>query len=418
MVGLLDVSRVREDFPLLKNRHIIYLDNAATTQKPRQVIEAINNYYMRYNANVHRGVYELSQEASKLYEEAHEVVAKFLNAGSWDEVVFVRNATEGLNILALAFSTKLLRPGDEVVVSIMEHHSNLLPWIRLSEILGVKVKVVGISYDGILDYDELANLITSKTKVVSITHASNVLGTVNDVKVIARLAHDVGAYVVVDGAQSVPHMPVNVRELDIDFLVFSGHKMLGPTGIGVLWGRRDLLEGLPPVLRGGGIVKSVNIEVKGGELVGHKVVYEDLPWRFEAGTPNVAGGVGLAEAIKYLSRLGMDNVRAHEVELNKYALRRIEEVLGDGVRVLGPKDPTIRTGVISMDFRNLNPHVIASLLSLRNIAVRSGYHCAQPLHEALGVSEGSLRASFYVYNDLSDVDVFIDALVDVIKMLR
>lgn len=414
----LNVGLIREDFPLIRNRGLIYLDNAATTQKPIQVIEAVRNYYIKFNANVHRGLYELSQEASELYEEAHEVVAKFINAGSWEEVVFTRNATEGINILAQALINKYLKSGDEVIISIMEHHSNMLPWIKLSEAYGVKVKVVGINSDGLLDYDELSNILTSKTKVISITHASNVLGTLNDVRKIAKLGHEVNALVIIDGAQSVPHLPVNVRELDIDFMVFSGHKMLGPTGIGVLWGRKDLLEDLPPVLQGGGMIKYVGIEVKEGVLVSHRIVYNDLPWKFEAGTPNIAGGIGLAEAVNYLTRLGMEEVRTHEVELTRYALRRLDEALKDDVKILGPRYPELRSGLISMAFRGLNPHVIASLISTKNIAVRSGYHCAQPLHEYLGVKDGTLRASFYIYNDVDDVDIFINTLEEVINTLN
>jgi len=413
----LNVNVIREDFPLIKDRKIVYLDNAATTQKPIQVINAISNYYMKFNANIHRGLYELSQEASKLYEEAHGVVAKFINAGSWEEVVFTRNATEGINILAQALVNRYLKPGDEVVISIMEHHSNMLPWIRLSETYGVKVKVVGIDSDGLLDYDELSNVLTPRTKVVSITHASNVLGTLNDVRRIAKLGHEVDALVVVDGAQSVPHLPVNVRELDVDFMVFSGHKMLGPTGIGVLWGRKDLLEDLPPVLQGGDMIKYVGIEVKGGVLINHRIIYNDLPWKFEAGTPNIAGGIGLAEAVNYLIRLGMEEVRAHEVELTRYALRRLDETLKDDIKILGPKHPELRSGLISIAFKGINPHVVASLMSTKNIAVRSGYHCAQPLHEYLGVYDGTLRASFYIYNDVDDINAFISSLEEVINVL-
>lgn len=412
----LDVGRVREDFPILRRRQVIYLDNAATTQKPRQVINAIQTFYEEFNANIHRGLYELSQRATELYEEAHDVTAKFINAGSWEEVVFVRNSTEALNIIALALGLKHLRQGDEVIISIMEHHSNMLPWIRLSELLGVKVKVIGVTPSGFLDYDELASAITSRTKVISITHVSNVLGTVNDVRKISKLGREVNAFIIVDGAQSVPHMPINVRELDIDFLVFSGHKMLGPTGIGVLWGRRDVLEELPPVLHGGDMIKSVSISVSNGNLVGHRVIYNDLPWKFEAGTPNICGGVGLAEAVRYLIKLGMDVVRGHEVELTNYAMRRLEEELGDSVSVAGPRNPNERGGLISFNLRGLDPYVVATLLSAKNIAVRAGYHCAQPLHEFIGFRNGSVRASFYIYNDFNDVDIFINALRELLTM--
>ncbi len=409
----LDPYSIREDFPLLKNRKVIYFDNAATSQKPRQVIEAIKNFYEQFNANIHRGLHRLSEEASEAYENAHEVVAKFIGAKSYEEIIFVRNTTEALNIVAYAIGLYDLNEGDEIIVTIMEHHSNLLPWYVIAKLRKAKLKIIGLTSDYKLNYEELENTISEKTRVIAVTHMSNVLGTINDVKRIAKLAHEVGAIIVVDGAQSVPHMPVNVSHLDIDFLAFSGHKMLGPTGIGVLYGRKDFLVDLKPILYGGDMIKAVNFN---GKSINIKL--NDLPWKFEAGSPNIVGAIGLSEAINYLNKIGMENVRAYEESFTRYMLRRIDEELKDYVNIYGPRDVNEKGGIISFNVMNYHPHVIATMLDKYNIAVRSGFHCAQPLHQYLGITQGSVRASLYIYNVREEIDYFIEVLKKIIKELK
>lgn len=408
---MLNVDRIREDFPIFKKYpNLVYLDNAATTHKPQQVVEAVSRFYREFNANVHRGVYNLSREATRLYEEARDVVRKFINGNTWEEVIFVRNATEALNLLAHSLSFNFIEEGDEILITIMEHHSNMLPWIRVAELRKAKVKVAGVTPDGRLDYEHLQSLVTERTKVISLTHVSNVLGTVNDVKRIVKIAKEVGALVVLDGAQSVPHTEVNVRDLDVDFLAFSGHKMLGPMGIGVLWGKKELLEELPPFLLGGDMVKSVSLEVVNGEIKYKAFRWNEVPWKFEAGTSNVADAVGLAEAVTYLRSLSMEQIESHERELVAYAMSRLLEEFGDSISILGPRDVNERGGLLSFTLSDLDPHVIASLLALEDIAVRAGFHCAQPLHEFLGYRRGSLRMSVYIYNSKEDVDRFVEAL--------
>ncbi len=403
-----DPYRIRRDFPILERsvhgKKLIYFDNAATTQKPIQVIEAIREYYVKYNANVHRGFHQLSQEASELYENAHEVIAKFINANSWDEVIFTNNTTDSSNIIAYAWGLYNLEEGDEILLTVMDHHSNMLPWRIVAAIKKAKVKYVDIKSDGTLDYDDLENKLTEKTRVVAFPIMSNVLGTINDARRIARLAHSVGAIVVADGAQSVPHMPTNVREIEVDFLIFSGHKMLGPTGTGVLWGRRDILEELHPFKVGGDTIKDVTLT---------DIIWHDLPWRFEAGTPNIAGGIGLAEAAKYLMRLGMENVERYEKELVSYTFKRLQE-LGDEIELYGPRDINIRGGIVPFNIKELNHHAVGMALDLYGIAVRTGMHCAHPLHYRLGL-KGTVRASYYIYNLREEIDVFIDALREIIR---
>lgn len=400
---VLDPYEVRRDFPILATG-VIYLDNAASSQKPRQVIEALTRFYETKYANIHRGIHRLSREASEVYEKAHETVARFINARDWREVILLRNTTEAINLVAYSFGLRTLAEGDEVIVTVMEHHSNLLPWAAIAKKRKARVKVVGLrGYT--LDYEELEQAISERTKVVAVTHASNVLGTILDVRRIARLAHGVGAVCLVDGAQSVPHLPVNVNELECDFLAFSGHKMLGPSGIGVLWGREDLLEEMEPFLYGGDMVKEVRM--KDGVV---NASWNELPWKFEAGTPNIAGAVGLAEAVEYLNRVGMDNIRSYEESLTSYALKRLAEV--DGVEVYGPK-PEQRCGILPFNVKGLDPHTVAAILDKKGIAVRSGFHCAQPLHEHLGLHEGTVRASFYLYNLKEEVDTLVQALTDI-----
>jgi len=407
-VGL-NVEEIRKDFPILRRvvngNPLIYFDNAATTQRPVQVVAAIARFYLQYNANVHRGFHTLSQEASEAFEEAHEVIAHFINAYSWEEIILTYNTTESINMVAHTWGLKNLREGDEIILTVMDHHSNMLPWRKVAEITGAKIRYVDITDDGLLRYDMLEEMISERTKVVTFPMMSNVLGTMNDVKRIVKVAHSVGAIVVADGAQWVPHAPTDVRDLGIDFLAFSGHKMLGPTGTGILWGRKDILEELEPFKSGGDTIKDVTLD---------SVVWHDLPWRFEAGTPNIAGMIGLAEAVKYLMRIGMENVREHEKELVRHTLKRLEE-LADDVDVYGPKDPEVRGGVISFNVKGLHYHTVGKALDLFGIAVRTGGHCAHPLHYRLGI-KGTVRASYYIYNTVEEVDRFIEVLKTIVKL--
>ena len=408
---MFDPIEVRKDFPILerkiRGKRLIYFDNAATSQKPIQVIEAITNYYKYYNSNVHRAVHTLSQEASQLYEDAHEAAAKFIGADSFREIVFVKNTTEGINLVAYSLGLHEFGEGDEVLVTLMDHHSNIVPWHIISKVKGFRVRYVNITGDGRIDLDDLGMKLSNKTRIVCIPHVSNVLGTINDVKAVAKMAHEVGAYILVDGAQSVPHIPVNVKSLDADFLVFSGHKMLGPMGIGVLYGRADILSEMEPFLGGGDMISRVSLSGVGG----FEVTYNELPWKFEAGTPNVAGAIGLMEAMKYLERLGMENVHRYERELVGYTLDLMEEL--DDVEIYGPLDPGMRGGVVAFNIKGLGGHVTASLLDDYGIMVRSGHHCAQPLHQFLNISN-SARASFYIYNLREEIDIFIEALRDIV----
>jgi len=427
---LFDVESIRRDFPILgreiHGRRLVYFDNAASTLKPVQVIEAIADFYRNHYANVHRGFHMLSQEASQMYEEAHEVLARFINAYSWDEIVFVSNTTEGLNLVAYSWGLYNVGEGDEIVVTIMDHHSSMLPWRRIAEVKGARVKYIGVVKEGYLDYSQLDEVITEKTKVVAFPIASNVLGTINDVRRIVKRAREVGALVVADGAQSVPHIPTNVRELGVDFLAFSGHKMLGPTGSGVLWGRKDALQELKPFKVGGDTIRDVTLD---------DVTWLEPPWRFEAGTPNIEAAIGLAKAAEYLMKIGMENVRKHEIELVGYALKRLSEELGEEVRYYGPKNPEDKTAVIAFNIRDLHFHIVAQALDYLGIAVRSGMHCAHPLHYSLRISHedslpvempksveerlkrfGSVRASFYIYNTKEEVDYFIGALMFILMV--
>ncbi|AEM38581.1 cysteine desulfurase, SufS subfamily [Pyrolobus fumarii 1A] len=403
---LLDYESIREDFPILSKKRIVYLDNAATTQKPRQVIEAVRRFYEESNANILRGIYELSMKATMLYEEAHIVVAKFIGARDWREVVFTKNSTDSINMIAYALIGRI-KSGDNIVVTEMEHHSNFLPWVRLARLTGAELRVAPIDEHGRLDMEKLESLIDEKTRVVAIVHASNVLGVVNDVRRVARIAHQYDALVVVDAAQSVPHMPVNVRELEADFLVFSGHKMLGPTGIGVLWGRLDILEELEPPVYGGGAVKSVRVE--SGEV---KVEYAELPWKWEPGTPNIAGAVGLAEAVRYLQGIGLEKIEAHERTLTRMLIKMLGEL---DVRMVGDIPAEERVGIVSFTLDGFKPLFVALRLGRMKIAVRAGFHCAEPLHRKLGFNEGSVRASMYLYNGPDDIEKLVDALRGILR---
>jgi len=412
---MFDPYKVREDFPILKrkinNHPLIYFDNAATSQKPRQVIEAMKEFYERHNANVHRAVHTLSLEATELYEEAHEEVAKFIGAQSIEEIIFVRGTTEAINLVAYSWGLRNLKPEDEVLVTLMEHHSNIVPWEILSKIKGFKVKYADINPDGTLDYESLKEMFTPKVKLVCVTHVSNVTGVINDVKWVTELAHERGALVLVDGAQSVPHMPVNVQDLDCDFLAFSGHKMLGPTGIGVLYAKKEILEKMEPFQGGGEMIREVSFNTKTRRCM---ISWNTLPWKFEAGTPDIGGAVGLKAAIKYLSALGMENVKAHECDLTDYALKRLKEC--SRVTVYGPKDAKQKCGIIPFNVEGFNSHDVALILDSYGIMIRSGFHCAQPLHQKFRIPS-SARASFYVYNTREEIDRLIEALKEIEESL-
>ena len=398
-----DVEAVRRDFPILnrevhEGRQLVYLDNAATSQKPVQVIAEITRYYRDSNANIHRGVHALSQEASALYDDVREDVRALINAPSEREVIFTHNTTESINLVAHAWGRAHLREGDEVVLTEIEHHSNIVPWQMLRDERGIVLKYISMLPDGTLDLDEARRLITDRTRLLGVTQMSNALGTIVPVRELAALAHEHGAIVLVDGAQSVPHMPVDVQELGADLLAFSAHKMLGPTGVGVLWGRMELLETMQPFLGGGEMILTVTLE---------QSTWNDIPAKFEAGTPNIAGVVGFGAAIKYLRKLDLRRVREHEIELVDYALRRIGDV--PGVTIFGPPDPHDRGGVISFELEGVHAHDVGQVLDSRGVAVRTGHHCAQPVMAKLDVP-ATARASFYLYNTPAEVDVLIAAV--------
>jgi len=398
---MIDVEKVRADFPILgravNEKPLIYLDSGATSQRPVQVIEAVAAFEREHNANVHRGLYQLAAEATDLYEEARAKVARFIGAVP-EEIVFTGGTTEALNLAAFSLGETRVKGGDEIVVTVMEHHANLVPWQEIARRKGAELVPIGITPEGKLDLGELERRITGHTRVVAVAHVSNVLGTINPIPKITELAHRVGAVVVVDAAQSVPHLPVSVRELGADIFAFSGHKMLGPTGIGVLWGRKELLEELPPFLTGGEMIREVWID---------RAIWNDVPYKFEAGTPPFAQAVGLGAAIDYLNGIGMEEVRRHDIAL---AARLLEGLLArDYVTVYGPQDPKARGGVVSFNLEGIHPHDVATLLDQEGIAIRAGHHCAQPLHRVLGIP-ASCRVSFYLYNTPEEVDTFLSAL--------
>lgn len=408
---MLDPHKIRQDFPILKrkiNDHpLIYLDNAATTQKPKQVIEAIKEYYENHNANVHRAIHTLSQESSELYENAHEEVAKFINADGMEEIIFVRGTTEAINLVAYAWGLRNLESENEVLVTLMEHHSNIVPWEMLSKINGFQVKYAKVNDDGTLNYESFENAISHKTKIVCLAHVSNVTGVITDVKRVAKIAHEYGALVLVDGAQSVPHLSVDVKDLDIDFLAFSGHKMLGPTGIGALYGKREILEEMEPFHGGGSMIKEVTFNTMTRRC---SFSLNNLPWKFEAGTPNICGGVGLMAAVRYLIDLGMENVREHEEILTGYTIRRMQEC--EKVKIYGPEDASLTCGILPFGVEGLSSHDVALFLDSYGIMIRSGFHCAQPLHEKFRL-KSSARASFYIYNTREEIDRLVKVLKEI-----
>lgn len=406
----LDVARIRRDFPILNRtvhgKPLVYLDNAATTQKPRQVIDALVDYYERYNANIHRAVHALGEEATAAYESARERVARFINAPSPECIVFTRNATESINLVAYAWGRANVEAGSEVLVTLLEHHSNIVPWQRLAAERGASVRYVGVTDRQTLDLAEFDRLLNERTRLLAVTHVSNAVGTINPVEELIAKAHRNGTTVLVDGAQSAPHMPVDVQALDCDFFAFSGHKMLAPTGVGVLYGRRELLEEMEPFLGGGEMIKKVTTE---------GTTWNDVPWKYEAGTPSIGDVIGLGAAIDYLNGLGMENVRAHEIEITEYALRRLRQL--EQVTIYGPASAAKRGGVVSFNYPDIHPHDVGTVLDRQGVAVRAGHHCAQPLMRSLGIS-GTARASFYVYNTLEEVDALIEGLAEAKAFFR
>ncbi|KUM01343.1 cysteine desulfurase [Streptococcus anginosus] len=396
----LDVEILRRDFPILdqivNDEPLVYLDNAATTQKPTQILEAIAAYYEKDNANVHRGVHTLAERATAAYEAARERVRSFIHAASTKEVLFTRGTTTSLNWVA-RYAENVLQPGDEVLISVMEHHSNIIPWQEACKKTGARL-IYAYLKDGMLDLADFRSKLTEKTRFVALAHVSNVLGVVNPIKEIADLVHQANALLVVDGAQSVPHMKIDVQDLDVDFFAFSGHKMLGPTGIGVLYGKEELLERMSPVEFGGEMIDFVYEQ---------EATWKELPWKSEAGTPNIAGAIGLAAAIDYLDKIGMETVHQYEQELIAYAFPKLQAV--EGLTIYGSEDLTQRSGVISFNLAGLHPHDVATALDYEGVAVRAGHHCAQPLLSYLGVA-ATVRASFYLYNTKADCDKLVEAL--------
>ncbi len=395
-----DVEKVRQDFPILERRigdkKLVYLDNAATSQKPRQVIEALTSYYEQHNANIHRGAHLLAEEATAAYEEAREKVARFLGALNSASLIFTRGTTESINLVAYAWGHKNLNEGDEIVLTEAEHHSNLVPWQLAAQMTGVTLRFIPILEDGTLDMEEAEHLIGPKTKLVSCIHASNVLATINPVERLAELAHENGALMLVDGAQSAPHLPVDVRELGCDFFACSGHKMLGPTGVGILWGKPEILDEMDPFLGGGEMIREVYLD--------HST-WNNLPYKFEAGTMNIAQAIGLGAAVDYLNDLGMENVREHEKKLGEYAYQRLSEI--EDIILYGPARD--RTGLVSFSLPDVHPHDLSQLLNDEGIAIRSGHHCTQPLMRRLG-TVATARASFYLYNTEEEVDALVGAI--------
>ena len=406
-----DCSAVKSEFPTLEDRDIVFLDNAASTLKPRQVIDAMANFTRNKYSNVHRGIYRLSMEASKAYEDSHEIVAGFIGA-SWSELAFTKNTTDAIQLAALTLLwNKIIDSGAEIIVTEAEHHSNLLPWVRVAKLAGASLRFIPVDREGIPRWDMLESIISDKTRVVAVGHVSNVTGYVSPVRDIARIAHEHEAIVVVDSAQGVPHIPVNVKELDVDMLAFSGHKMLGPSGIGGLYIRQDLAESLEPPLGAGGTVSRVRMY--DGAI---SIEWLSPPWKFESGTPPIIEAVGLSEAVKFLNRIGMDNVMFHEIELTRYMLKRLSEV--SNTTVLGPTMSPPRQGIVAFTVDGTDPDWIGLILDKHKIAVRTGLHCAHILHDKLNASKGSVRASVYLYNCKEDIDKMINALNNAILKLK
>ncbi|AUZ27773.1 cysteine desulfurase SufS [Bacillus cabrialesii] len=395
----MNITDIREQFPILHqqvNGHdLVYLDSAATSQKPRAVIETLDKYYNQYNSNVHRGVHTLGTRATDGYEGAREKVRKFINAKSMAEIIFTKGTTTSLNMVALSYARANLKPGDEVVITYMEHHANIIPWQQAVKATGATLKYIPLQKDGTISLDDVRETVTSNTKIVAVSHVSNVLGTINPIKEMAKIAHDNGAVIVVDGAQSTPHMKIDVQDLDCDFFALSSHKMCGPTGIGVLYGKKALLENMEPAEFGGEMIDFVGL---------YESTWKELPWKFEAGTPIIAGAIGLGAAIDFLEEIGLDEISRHEHKLAAYALERFRQL--DGVTVYGPEE---RAGLVTFNLDDVHPHDVATVLDAEGIAVRAGHHCAQPLMKWLDVS-ATARASFYLYNTEEEIDKLVEAL--------
>ncbi|MCL6426917.1 cysteine desulfurase SufS [Bacillus subtilis] len=395
----MNITDIREQFPILHqqvNGHdLVYLDSAATSQKPRAVIETLDKYYNQYNSNVHRGVHTLGTRATDGYEGAREKVRKFINAKSMAEIIFTKGTTTSLNMVALSYARANLKPGDEVVITYMEHHANIIPWQQAVKATGATLKYIPLQEDGTISLEDVRETVTSNTKIVAVSHVSNVLGTVNPIKEMAKIAHDNGAVMVVDGAQSTPHMKIDVQDLDCDFFALSSHKMCGPTGVGVLYGKKALLENMEPAEFGGEMIDFVGL---------YESTWKELPWKFEAGTPIIAGAIGLGAAIDFLEEIGLDEISRHEHKLAAYALERFRQL--DGVTVYGPEE---RAGLVTFNLDDVHPHDVATVLDAEGIAVRAGHHCAQPLMKWLDVT-ATARASFYLYNTEEEIDKLVEAL--------
>ena len=410
-VGI-NISKVRQDFPILKrkvngNKTLVYLDNAATTQKPLSVINAIYDYYMNYNSNIHRAVHQLAEEATFEYEKTREKVAKFINAHSADEIIFTRNATEAINLVSYSWGRTNVNKDDRIVITELEHHSNIVPWQILTQEKGAKLDYIGIDNNGYLNMEDCNRYLQSdKVKLLSISHMSNVLGTIVPINEIIEMAHQKGIVVLVDGAQSVPHMPIDVQNMDCDFMVFSAHKMLGPTGVGVLYAKKEILNEMKPFIGGGDMIK---------EVYKHRTIYNDLPYKFEGGTPNIADVIGFGAAIDYLKKIGMHNVREHEIEITSYAIKAMAGI--KDIILYGPLDTNHRGGVVAFNIGDIHPHDLATIMNDYGIAIRSGHHCAQVLMGRLDIAAAS-RTSFYIYNTKEEVDKFINALGEARRIFR
>lgn len=408
-----DVERIRRDFPILKERvngkRLVYLDSAATSQKPRQVIGAVTRFYETYNANIHRGMYKMAEEATEAYIRSKELAAKLINADSYRNMVYVRNTTEGINLVARTWAEEHVSKGDRILLTEMEHHSNIVPWQMLASRKGASIDYVRLNGLRFLDMDDYMRKLELRPKVVAFTHVSNVLGTINDAKDMTRMAHKSGATVVVDAAQSAPHMPVDVRSIGCDFLAFSSHKMLGPSGVGVLYGREELLEEMPPLFGGGDMISSVSF--KGA-------TWNELPWKFEAGTQNIEGAIGFGAALEYLARLGMGDIRKHEVSMTRYALGRLADDRGVAVYGPGAGEMDRKSGVIAFSIKGAPSHDVATIFDSEGIAIRAGHHCAMPLVRSVLHQEGVPRMSFYIYNTKDEIDKAVAAIEKVRKVLR
>ncbi|MGH7890380.1 MAG: cysteine desulfurase [Thermodesulfobacteriota bacterium] len=399
---MLNVQRIREDFPILNqkvhDKPLAYLDNGATSQKPKAVIDAIVNYYNWYNSNIHRGIHTLSEKATEAYENVRKLVEDFIHAESAEEIIFTRNATEAVNLVAYGWGRKNISAGDEILLTEMEHHSNLIPWQILAKEKKAVLRFIPITQNYTLDLNKIGDLITSKTKLVAVTQMSNVLGTINPVKKIAEMAHAAGALLLVDGSQGVPHSGINVTDVNCDFLAFTAHKMLGPTGVGILYGKKQILEEMDPFIGGGSMIL---------EVWQDRAVWNKVPYKFEAGTPNIADVIAFGEAIKYLQNVGMVDVREHEKELTAYALKRLSEV--EDLTIYGPKNPELQGGMVSFNFKDIHPHDVGTIVDQEGVAIRAGHHCCQPLMRKLGIP-GTARASFYIYNTKGEIDQLAFAL--------